>query len=106
MHGNRTLTSIQSLSLASIYDIYIYSALINAGWGAKRAHMHSAYAARFPWRPLRQLPIPRLRIALRNYAIDSVTYNPPTRQGARGADAPFNGVRAHPTYKGYETGGN
>ena len=36
MHGNITLTTIQSLWHPSM----IYRALMNAGWGAKRARIH------------------------------------------------------------------
>ena len=48
---------------------------------------------------------PRACIACRHYAIDSITYNPLTRQEARGADAPFKCLRVHSAYKGGETGG-
>ena len=47
----------------------------------------------------------RARIACRHYAINSNPYEPPTRQEARGVDAPFKGVGVHSTHKGEETGG-
>ena len=46
----------------------------------------------------------RMRIACRHYAIDSNTFGPFTQQEARGADAPFKGVRVHSAHKGDETG--
>ena len=42
----------------------------------------------------------RACIACRHYAIDSNTYNPLTRQEARGADASFKGLGLHSTHTG------
>ena len=73
-------------------------ALINAGRGIRRERI----------RPMRRDShggrsdefISRACIAYRHYAIDSNTYNPLTRQEARGVDASFKDLRVHSTYKG------
>ena len=100
MHGNRTLTTIQSLWHPSM----IYKALINAGRGIRRERIrptrrdsHGGRSDEF---------ISRACIACRHYAIELITYNPLTHQEAWGIDASFKGLRVHSTYKGYETGGN
>ena len=99
MHGNRTLTTIQSLWHPSM----IYEALINAGRGIRRERIrptrrdsHGGRSDEF---------ISRACIACRHYAIDSNTYKPFTHQEARGIDAFFKGLRVHSTHKGEETGG-
>ena len=100
LHGNRTLTTIQSLWHPSM----IYEALINAGRGIRRERIrptrrdsHGGRSDEF---------ISRACIACRHYAIDSNTYKPFTHQEARGIDASFKGLRVHSTHKGEETGGN
>ena len=98
MHGNRTLTTIQSLWHPSM----IYKALINAGRGIRRERIrptrrdsHGGRSDEF---------ISRACIACRHYAIELITYNPLTHQEARGIDASFKGLRVHSTHKGEETG--
>ena len=102
MHGNRTLTTIQSLWHPSM----IYKALINPGRGIRRERIrptrrdsHGGRSDEF---------ISRACIACRHYAIDSNTYKfkPFTHQEARGIDASFKGLRVHSRHKGEETGGN
>ena len=100
MHGNRTLTTIQSLWHPSM----IYKALINAGRGIRRERIrptrrdsHGGRSDEF---------ISRACIACRHYAIELITYKPLTHQETRGIDASFKGLRVHSTYKGWEIGGN
>ena len=100
MHGNRTLTTIQSLWHPSM----IYKALINTGRGIRRERIrptrrdsHGGRSDGF---------ISRACIACRHYAIDSNTYKPFTQQEARGIGASFKGLRVPSTHKGEETGGN
>ena len=100
MHGNRTLTAIQSLWHPSM----IYKALTNAGRSIQRERIRPTRRDSHGGRSDKCLS--RACIAFRYYAIDSITYNPLTRQEARGVDASFKGLRVHSTYKGYEIGGN
>ena len=64
-----------------------------------------AYAAEFPWRPLRRVYIARLHrdrvpIATLRDRFKINAYNPPTRQEARGVDASFTDLGARSMYKG------
>ena len=104
LHGNRTRTTVHPILTASIYDIQS----IDDGWCGQSPRAHSACAAGFPWRLLSSYSdecLSRACIACRRYAIDSNPYEPPTRQEARSADAPFTGVRVHSAHKGEDTGG-
>ena len=97
MHGNRTLTTIQSLWHPSM----IHKALINAGRGIRRERIRPTRRDSHGGRS-DELAC----IACQHYAIDSNTYKPFTHQEARGIGASFKGLRVHSTHKGEETGGN
>ena len=100
MHGNRTLTAIQSLWHISM----ICEALINAGRGIRRERIRPTRRASHGGRS--DEFISRACIACRHCTIELITYNPLTHQEMRGIDASFEGLRVHSTYKGWEIGGN
>ena len=101
MHGNRTLTTIQSLWHPSM----ICKALINACWGAKSARIRPMRRDSHGGRSDECLSRACIRVAWRQYAIDSNTYKPLTCKEARGVESPFKSFRVHSTHKGEETGG-
>ena len=78
----------------------IYKALINAGRGIRRERIRPTRRDSHGGRSDELEFILRAFIACRHYAIELITYNPPTHQEARGIDASFKGLRVHSTYKG------
>ena len=82
----------------------INKALMNAGRGIRRKRVRPTWRDSHGGRSDEFMS--RACIACRHYAIELITYNPPTRQEMRGIDASFTVQRVHSTYKGYETGGD
>ena len=95
-YGIRTLTTILSLW----HPYMIYKALINADAGIRRERIRPTRRDYHGGRSDECICLSRACIACRHYAIDSITYNPLTRQEARGVNASFKGLRVHSAHKG------